>query len=98
VGATLALLGSVGNTGTIDINAGAKLELGGGATGAGTIAFNGAGATLQIDGTTMPSNTISGFARGDSIDLRALSGGTAATFSGGVLSVSNGATVDTLNL
>ena len=49
----------------------ATLELGtAGAAGSGAIAFtNGAAATLQIDGSTMPSNTIDGFAAGDTIVL-----------------------------
>ncbi|HEY1935885.1 MAG TPA: Hint domain-containing protein [Acetobacteraceae bacterium] len=39
------------------------------AAGTGTIDFAGAGTALQLDGTTLPSNLITGFAAGDTIDL-----------------------------
>ena len=59
-------------TGTTSIESG-TLELAAGATaGSGTIAFAGPDATLQIDDTAMPSNTIDAMAIGDTIDLRGL--------------------------
>src|SRR6202043_260874 len=63
------------------------------------------GGTLQIDGTVMPTNTVSGFAPGDRFDLSAVNfndfigaGGGAALKSNNVLEVvDHGATYD-LNL
>lgn len=48
---------------------GGTLELQAGAVVTGPITFTGTSGTLQIDGTTMPTNVISGFTLGDTIDL-----------------------------
>jgi hypothetical protein len=67
-GGTLDIMGNF--VGSATIGADSTLELGGGASG-GPISFDpsGTGGTLQIDGTTMPTNVISGFAPGStSID------------------------------
>ncbi len=91
--------GSVGQP----IIAGGLLELASGATASGAIAFAG-GVTagrLQIDGTAMPSNTISGFVSGDSVDLANIvfdSAGSAAVAAGNVLQVTEGGTTYSLNL
>ncbi len=68
-GGTLDITG--GFVGSATIGAGSTLELGGAASG-GLITFapSGADETLQIDGAKMPTNVISGFAPGDTIDLR----------------------------
>jgi hypothetical protein len=78
-GGTLVLATTNTYSGGTTINAG-TLELGNsGAAGSGTITFGtNANATLQIDGTTMPSNTIAGFSFGDFIDLAGVDG-TSAT-------------------
>jgi hypothetical protein len=57
--------GTTLDSGTLELVAGA-------AAGTGAITFGGPAATLQIDGTTMPSNTINALAIGDVIDLRGL--------------------------
>ncbi|MGY3485430.1 hypothetical protein ACVW1C_003313 [Bradyrhizobium sp. USDA 4011] len=62
----------------------------GGSAGSGPITFKGSGGTLKIDATTMPTNVISGFALGDTIDLTGVSfssAGTAVLTSGNVLQV-----------
>lgn len=59
-GATLN--GAVMSGGTLDLQDGAL-------TGAAPIAFHGAGGTLDIEAATAPTNVISGFAAGDSIDF-----------------------------
>jgi autotransporter passenger strand-loop-strand repeat protein len=53
----------------VTVISGGTLELEDGATASGSIDYSGSGGTLQIDGTTMPTNVISGFAPGDTIDL-----------------------------
>ena len=69
---TLELLGANGNL-TVDLNGGAA-----GLTNFGTVAFGANGGndlTLKIDGNVMPSNTISGFGSGDTIDLTGVASG-----------------------
>ncbi len=56
-------------TGLLAIGAGGRVDLRSSATATGTIAFGVAGGTLEIDGPTMPSVTVGGFAPGDTIDL-----------------------------
>ncbi|PWT84366.1 MAG: hypothetical protein C5B56_15750 [Proteobacteria bacterium] len=59
---------------------GGTLELAGAlGPGGGAITFAGVGATLKIDGSSMPTNVLSGFVPGDTIDLTSVpfvSGGT----------------------
>ena len=82
--------------------AGGILDLAGGTVSGGGIAFAGSGGVLQIDSNTMPTNPISGFAPGDTIDLRALTFGSTTTASfdptSGTLIVTNDGTSDTLSL
>ena len=57
---------------------------------AAPIQFNGSGGTLKIDGTVMPSATISGLVLGDIIDLAGISfdsNGSTTALSGNVLQV-----------
>ena len=91
VGDGTLLLSSANNfAGNISIN-GNTLELGAtGAAGSATIGFDGSPGTLQIDGTSMPSNTIHGFALGDLIDLAGISfdpAGTVQLAAGNVLQI-----------
>ena len=51
------------NEGVIELANGAVVEFVDGPTGGGTIAFVGSGGVLQIDGTTMPVDTIAGVGR-----------------------------------
>jgi hypothetical protein len=92
-GGRLVIAGALSGTGgTIAIAAGASLELGAAAAGP-TITFaSGAAALLKLDAPTSVSNTIAGFASGDSIDLAGLTV-TSDAFSAGVLSLFNGASL-----
>ena len=59
--------------------------------GSGSITFlNGTPSTTKIDGTTMPTNAILNFTLGDTIDLPNIIA-TSESYSGGVLSLLNGA-------
>jgi hypothetical protein len=81
-----------GAGGTITLSAGASLELGAAASGP-TITFAAAAAALlKLDAPTAVSNTLAGFAAGDSIDLAGLTV-TSDAYSAGVLSLFNGATL-----
>ncbi|MGY3485429.1 autotransporter passenger strand-loop-strand repeat protein [Bradyrhizobium sp. USDA 4011] len=51
------------------INGGMMELVSGGSAGSGPISFTGSSGTLKIDGTTMPTNVISGFVPSDTIDL-----------------------------
>ncbi|MBV9825374.1 MAG: DUF4214 domain-containing protein [Alphaproteobacteria bacterium] len=62
-----SISGSVENFGTITAQDG-TLELGGPISGSGSLVFGSSG-SFQLDGTTMPANTISGFVPGDMVDL-----------------------------
>jgi autotransporter passenger strand-loop-strand repeat protein len=72
-GGTLVMSGGDAFTGDLTISSGSTLELtSASAAGTGPITFDPSGTdeTLQIDGTTMPTNVISGFAPNDTIDLQ----------------------------
>jgi hypothetical protein len=72
-GGTLGLTGGNAFTGNVTVGNGTTLELATGtAAGSGSIIFDPTGTkeTLQVDGTTMPTNVISGFAPSDTIDLK----------------------------
>jgi len=78
------------------IGSGGLLALDGG-TATGAIKFSGSGGTLGISGTAAPGATISGFAAGDTIDLKSFASG--ATLSAGTttLKISHGGSSLTLN-
>lgn len=66
----VTLNGNNSFTGGTTIDTGSTLEIGAtGTAGSGAITFSGSSDTLKLDGTTMPSNTLNGFAAGDRIDL-----------------------------
>ncbi len=89
-------------TGNTTISGGDTLELGfsDSAGTVGTIKFGSGTDTLQIDGTTMPTNTIASFATGDHLDLRGLAfvSGATATYNAGTLTVISGGVTKTLSL
>jgi FG-GAP-like repeat len=97
---TLAFASPLTNFGELGIGAGATLALAQGAAGSGDIVFAGANGVLTIGGAAMPTNTISGIAPGDQIDLTALpwSAGASAYYIAATqqLVVSAGGLVDTL--
>ena len=90
--------------GGIDLAAGTLDLAVPGAAGGGGIVFGPAAAVLQIDGTVMPTDTITHFIAGDTIDLTALPFDSATLappdYGGGVLTISNtlGAVLDTLDI
>jgi autotransporter passenger strand-loop-strand repeat protein len=80
---------------------GGTLELTNGGSAGGAITFAGSGGVLKIDGTTMPTNVISGFATGDKLDLAGVaysSTGTVTLTSGNVLKIVEGGTTYNLQL
>jgi hypothetical protein len=103
-GGLLTLSGPVSGTGQLQIAAGATLDVT--STSAGeTISFLAAppgtvGGTLIDHQAGAIGTTISGFAAGDTIDLRSLTfaAGATATIAQGVLTVTSGAASETLNL
>ena len=80
--------------------AGGTLALAEGAATSGTTAFVGSGGVLWIDGTTMPTNVISGFDGDDAIDIRSLAFSTSnsASLSGNTLTVTGGGVTETLTV
>jgi autotransporter passenger strand-loop-strand repeat protein len=82
------------------LDAGGTLVLQSGAVAAGGIDFNGPGGFLDISATVMPATPISGFAPGDTIDLINIpyASGGSASYSSGVLTVSEGGESYALNL
>jgi hypothetical protein len=67
-GATITVTGA--DTGSATIGGNSTLEIANGATFVGPINFGAtSGGTLKIDGTTMPTGTIHGFAVGDTVQL-----------------------------
>ncbi len=88
------------NAAVTDITGG-TLELAAGGVVTGGIAFAAASGQLKIDGTTMPSNTISGFTKGDTIDLAGVAfsaAGTVGLQAGNVLQVKENGSTFNLNL
>jgi fibronectin-binding autotransporter adhesin len=78
-----------GHIGSVQIDGGASFELGGAATQ--NVVFHGAGAELQIDGSSF-NGSIAGLAASDEIDLRTIGYGpnTTGTYSGGTLTITDG--------
>jgi len=80
---------------------GGILQLGSGAVVDGGIVFSGSGGTLEIDGTAMPINVISGLAVGDIIDLPNVAfsnGGSATLEAGNILKIVEGGKTYELHL
>jgi autotransporter passenger strand-loop-strand repeat protein len=80
---------------------GGTLELTSGGSAAGVITFAGSGGVLKIDGTTMPTNAISGFAPGDTLDLAGVtysSAGTVTLKAGNALQIVEGGVTYKLQL
>jgi fibronectin-binding autotransporter adhesin len=80
---------------------GGVLELNAGASTAGNIAFSGPGGTLVIEGAAIPSNTITGFAPGDTIELAGIpyqTGDSVSVAAPGVVSIDAGGTIYDLNI
>ena len=98
-GGLLTLSGAVGGTGLLQIDVGATLDVKSASAGE-TISFLGSTGTLvDHQGGTIGA-AISGFVAGDTIHLSSLTlaPGAAATIAGGVLTVTSGATSETLHL
>jgi autotransporter-associated beta strand protein len=96
---TVTFTGHNTYSGGTTIAGGSTLELGvAGAAGTGAITFSGAGDTIRLDVATMPSNTLRGFAAGDTIDLTAVgfsNAGRVDLIDGNLLEISeNGSTYD----
>jgi autotransporter passenger strand-loop-strand repeat protein len=90
-----------GAVATDTLISGGILWLASGGTASGAIDFAGSGGTLQIDGTSMPANTVSGFVAGDMFDLAGVaysSTGSADLLAGNMLQISEGAQTYDLQL
>ena len=108
VAESLAYAGALGNNGTVELDGAHTLELAGTDSGSGKVSFAPtAAATLQLDETALPdgqtfANTVAGFSAGDVIDLRGLTFADNMTptydSTSGTLTVTEGATTDTLIL
>lgn len=70
-GGTLDVLSNGKITGTATVSSGGTVVLNGTA-GSGTISLSGDGAHLVVSGTTMPTNTISGWSPNDTIELASI--------------------------
>jgi hypothetical protein len=96
-----SLVADSGNSGTLDIASG-ELVLESSVSSVETITFAGSAGTLALAQPTRIFGTIGGFGNGDTIDLTGASftsGADVTSFSGHVLSISNGGTtIATLNL
>jgi hypothetical protein len=96
-GAHWRLDGALSGAGTLTLEAGARITLGG-TVNIATIAFTGADSALHIDTKAAPGSAFTGFGAGDVIDLAAVQA-QSLHFSAGVLSLygANGGLVDTLH-
>jgi len=86
-----------GATDTTLLTGGGALVLDVGATATGAISFAGSGDRLTVFGGTGPAATLSGFAAGDTIDLRAFTTAATVSTSGDTLIVTQGAATLDLN-
>ena len=98
-GGVLKLAGAVGGIGLLQIDVGAKLDVISASAGE-AISFLGSTGTLVDHQVGSIGTAISGFVAGDTIDLRSLTfaPGAVATIAAGVLTVTSGATSETLSL
>ncbi len=90
-GGTLVANGSVTGTGTVHINSGASLQLGGSAVSSQTILFETGAHTLSLADAAGVGARILDFATGDAIDLLG-SAATTLSYAGGALTVDDGTT------
>ena len=93
-GETLYMEGVLGGSGSVSIDAGSTLNLyGASASGTDTIAFAGAGGTLELgDDPGLPNGmTLTGWASGENLDVRGVTD--AAYVSGSLVLYDNGSTV-----
>jgi hypothetical protein len=98
-GQTLYLQGQLGGTGSVSIGAGSTLVLyGATASGTDTIAFSGAGGTLELaDYYGLPNGmTLTGWASGENLDVMGVTD--AAYVAGSLVLYDNGATVGSLKV
>ena len=89
-GSQVVEFGGIASATTIS---GGTMELAVGGVTSGAITFAGATGSLQIDGTTMPDNTISGFVPGDTFYLSGVpfdAGGSADLLAGNLLQITEG--------
>ena len=92
---------SGGTASNTTINGGTMELTTGGSAGTGPITFQGTGGRLQLDDTSMPSNVISGFAAGDTINLAAVNfdpAGSATLGYGNLLKITENGSVYNLQL
>ena len=68
-GPNLDLAGSLTGVGTLQIDSGCVLELGGPVAAGQTVLFTATGETLRLDSPSTFAGTVSGFVSGDSIDV-----------------------------
>lgn len=90
---TVIFARTITNNTNLAIENGATVELTSGMAGSGSLDFAGSGGLLLVSGTTMPANTLTGFAPGDTIDLRNVAGGAAGSATlgaGNLLTVTEG--------
>jgi hypothetical protein len=90
-----------GGTASLTVISGGTMELEVGANASGAITFAASGGTLRIDGTLVPSATISGLQRGNQIDfadVAFVSGAAATIVSGSILRITDGGQQYDLNL
>ncbi|MCX7383867.1 MAG: hypothetical protein NT133_21165, partial [Alphaproteobacteria bacterium] len=99
-GGTVKLLAASSFTGGTTLSAQATLELSNpAAAGTGDIVFTGPG-MLRVNGTTMPTNQLTGFIPTSTLDLPSLTFvlGATAVISSGTLTVTSNGTVETLKV
>ena len=86
-----ANLAQAAGSGTVTLQSGGTLAFAAQTVYAGTVAFKGAGAQIQFQSPGTASATLQDFRAGDSIDLQGVTyGGSAISFAGGVVQVSQG--------
>jgi autotransporter passenger strand-loop-strand repeat protein len=98
LGSATVYSGGVASGATI---AGGTLEFASGGVASGTIDFTGSGGLLILESPTMPTNVISGFVAGDTIQLAGVtyvSGATVTVASAGVVSIKDGSNTYNLNI
>jgi autotransporter passenger strand-loop-strand repeat protein len=101
LGGGTEVVSSGGLTSNTVISSGGEEDLLSGGLVTGGITFSGSGGRLRIAGTTMPTNTISGFIPGDTIDLASIAysaAGGVSLQSGNILLVNEDGSTFTIDL